>query len=114
MRPSSRSKSLPQRPRGERGKLVPVEGDDLYSVLPREEGNCNMSAAIPFRVLVVDDTPAIHDDYRKVLCRPAAAAAAAVSEMEALLFGEDSTTDGVDGVDDATAKPSFVLDSAFQ
>ena len=39
------------------------------------------------RILVIDDTPAIHDDFRKVL---GAESAPALQEDEALLFGEGS------------------------
>src|SRR3954468_13165313 len=39
------------------------------------------------RLLVVDDTPAIHEDFRKILAVAPASAADALQEDEALLFG---------------------------
>jgi len=54
------------------------------------------------RILLVDDTPAIHEDFRKTLA--AAAPACALDEDEAILFG-------------ATARAAsicFEMDSAFQ
>jgi diguanylate cyclase (GGDEF)-like protein/PAS domain S-box-containing protein len=54
------------------------------------------------RILLVDDTPAIHEDFRKTLA--AAAPATALDEDEAILFG-------------ATARAAsicFEMDSAFQ
>ena len=69
-------------------------------------------ASKEFRVLVIDDAPAIHDDYRKVLCRPAAEAGAAMADMEAVLFG------GGGGVADIIGwepeQTAFALDSAMQ
>src|SRR5580698_2188857 len=56
------------------------------------------------RVLVVDDTPAIHEDFRKIL-QVAAPTDASLQDDEAFLFGA------------ATATPAavlFQLDSAFQ
>ena len=56
------------------------------------------------RILIVDDNPSIHADFREILC-PVTKIAAAVDAMEAALFGD--------------AKPvasgtSFELDSAYQ
>jgi diguanylate cyclase (GGDEF)-like protein/PAS domain S-box-containing protein len=54
------------------------------------------------RVLLVDDTPAIHEDFRKSLA--AAASVGAVGEHEAMLFGTTARA----------ASISFEMDSAFQ
>ena len=53
------------------------------------------------RLLMIDDNPAIHDDYRKIL---AGRASAQTSDAEAALFGETA----------AVAGPSFDVDSAMQ
>src|SRR5687768_17561879 len=68
----------------------------------------------PHRVLVIDDMPAIHEDYRKVLgCGAAVASAqrAAVDEMEALLFGgaDDESADR-----SAANEPIFDVEFALQ
>src|SRR5580765_4026771 len=44
-------------------------------------------AATNRRILVVDDNPAIHGDFRKILAEPAREMSA-LSELEALLFGQ--------------------------
>ncbi len=54
------------------------------------------------RVLLVDDTPAIHEDFRKSLA--AAASVGAVGEHEAMLFGTTASA----------ASICFEMDSAFQ
>ena len=54
------------------------------------------------RILLADDMPAIHDDFRKVLLP--ATAASNLDDMESALFG--TTT--------KTAEADFVLDSAYQ
>jgi diguanylate cyclase len=54
------------------------------------------------RLLVIDDNPAIHEDYRKILVRDEQAA---MSAAEAALFGEDSP---------ATERPTFDVVSALQ
>jgi diguanylate cyclase (GGDEF)-like protein len=54
------------------------------------------------RILVIDDNPAIHQDYRKIL---AADGKALTSEAEAGLFGERQPD---------TARPRFDMDSAMQ
>jgi two-component system NtrC family sensor kinase len=54
------------------------------------------------RILLVDDLPSIHEDFRKILCPPAATTD--LDADEALLFGEPSRT----------ASVRFELDSAFQ
>lgn len=53
------------------------------------------------RILLIDDMPSIHDDFRKILA--AAPAKSELDEMEERLFGSSSTP-----------KAGFVLDSAFQ
>jgi diguanylate cyclase len=53
------------------------------------------------RLLMIDDNPAIHDDYRKIL---AGRASDKTSDAEAALFGEKA----------AVAGPSFDVDSAMQ
>jgi PAS domain S-box-containing protein len=57
------------------------------------------------RILVVDDNPSIHADFRKILCPERTASSAAVSSLAEELF--DTA---------ATARPGgrFELDSAFQ
>jgi diguanylate cyclase (GGDEF)-like protein/PAS domain S-box-containing protein len=54
------------------------------------------------RILLADDMPAIHDDFRKILLP--AAAAANLDDVEAALFGASVKA----------AAPDFVLDSAYQ
>jgi two-component system NtrC family sensor kinase len=54
------------------------------------------------RILLVDDLPSIHEDFRKILCPPAAAVD--FEADEALLFDEPTRT----------ASARFDLDSAFQ
>ena len=54
------------------------------------------------RILVIDDNPAIHQDYRKILI---ADGKALTSEAEAGLFGEQQPD---------TARPRFDMDSAMQ
>jgi two-component system, NtrC family, sensor kinase len=55
------------------------------------------------RILVVDDNPAIHEDFRKILCPPPASTA--LDAMEEALFGE---TRG------AAPAQGFEVDSAYQ
>jgi two-component system, NtrC family, sensor kinase len=56
------------------------------------------------RILVIDDNPAIHEDFRKILCG-SMATTDAVSESEAALFGEAVVI---------ASDPQFQMDSAFQ
>ena len=56
------------------------------------------------RILVVDDNPTIHSDFRKILC-PADNGDAAANKLEAALFDEALPT---------TQTMSFELDSAYQ
>ena len=71
------------------------------------------ASAEVFRILVVDDTRSIHDDFRKVLCgaaKPAGAAAADLDDLESKLFGDGgAATAGAPG--DVFR---FELDSAYQ
>ena len=56
------------------------------------------------RILVVDDNPAIHDDFRKIL-NPVSAMAAELAAVEAVLFDEPA----------GKATPiQFRIESAFQ
>lgn len=56
------------------------------------------------RILVIDDNPAIHEDFRKILSA-GLVSAAALSESERALFGEDASP---------VRSVSFHVDSAFQ
>jgi len=58
------------------------------------------------RILVVDDNPAIHEDFRKIF-RGSTAAASALSETEAAFFGEAPSRD-------VTADVDVEMDSALQ
>ncbi|MDR7296242.1 signal transduction histidine kinase [Pelomonas aquatica] len=62
-----------------------------------------MNTATNRRILLVDDMPAIHDDFRKILA-PAAAPADALDAVEAALFGDAPKA----------APLSFEIDSAYQ
>jgi PAS domain S-box-containing protein len=55
------------------------------------------------RILLVDDNPSIHADFRKILCPPPGDASLAA--LEAALFGERAAPEPA---------PGFELDSAFQ
>jgi len=57
------------------------------------------------RILLVDDMPAIHEDFRKVLV-PQAPANAELNDIEAALFGDEAAP--------AADAIAFELDSAFQ
>jgi two-component system NtrC family sensor kinase len=54
------------------------------------------------RILLVDDLASIHEDFRKILCPPAATAG--LDADEAVLFGEPTSTAAI----------RFEMDSAFQ
>lgn len=54
------------------------------------------------RILLIDDTPSIHDDFRKILT-PTSAPHAELDEMEAALFGSEVKS----------TSPLFELDSAY-
>ncbi len=62
------------------------------------------SSPAPVRLLVIDDNPSIHDDFRKILCA-GGDSAASLHSAEAALFGEESGC-GVEA--------RFEVDSAFQ
>ncbi len=63
-----------------------------------------MSVAANRRILLIDDMPAIHEDFRKILCPPARAAAG-LDAMEAALFGTETVP---------AAIADFELESAYQ
>jgi two-component system cell cycle sensor histidine kinase/response regulator CckA len=56
------------------------------------------------RILVIDDNPAVHEDFRKILCPPSSKGVE-MRATEKALFGE---------VDDAPSSPEFCVDSALQ
>lgn len=56
------------------------------------------------RILVIDDNPAIHEDFRKIFCADAPTAEA-LSRSAAVFFGEAKAPEGDAG---------FEMDSAFQ
>lgn len=57
------------------------------------------------RILVIDDNPSIHEDFRKILSPAAAKFAAGLDADEAALFGETANT---------ARSWNFQIDSAFQ
>jgi signal transduction histidine kinase len=63
-----------------------------------------MSAPAP-RLLIVDDNPAIHADFRKILCPPDASVGHALASLEAELFSIDPVL---------PVLPPFSVDSARQ
>lgn len=60
------------------------------------------------RILVIDDNPAIHEDFRKIF-GAVSATNEALAESEAALFGDAVTVAGNDG-----SRPRFQIDSALQ
>jgi two-component system sensor histidine kinase/response regulator len=64
----------------------------------------NLPSEKNHRVLVVDDNPSIHEDFRKILS-PATAKAADLDATEAALFGPSP---------DVVEQPQFEVDSAYQ
>jgi two-component system sensor histidine kinase/response regulator len=64
----------------------------------------NMPADTNRRVLVIDDNPSIHGDFRKILS-PAATGSAAFDAAEAAVFGLST---------DAVEQTQFEMDSAYQ
>lgn len=60
------------------------------------------------RILVVDDNPAIHEDFRKIF-GSTSTTSAALDAAEAALFGITATNDGADAL-----RPVFQIDSALQ
>jgi EAL domain-containing protein (putative c-di-GMP-specific phosphodiesterase class I)/CheY-like chemotaxis protein len=61
-------------------------------------------ASINRRLLVIDDNPAIHEDFRKILCRDSQSTLA-LNEAEAELFGDVAAE---------TTHNAFFIESAFQ
>src|SRR5437868_5145241 len=57
------------------------------------------------RILLVDDMPAIHEDFRKILMPQAPAGHEELDAVEAALFGDDDKT---------LPQISFEFDSAYQ
>jgi len=57
------------------------------------------------KILVIDDNPAVHEDYQKVLC-PSSRDHKLLDDLEAMLFGEAPVAE--------TEEVSFEIDSAFQ
>jgi PAS domain S-box-containing protein len=64
----------------------------------------NLPAEKNRRVLIIDDNPAIHDDFRKILS-PAITSGLDLDEAETAIFGEPTN---------AVRQTSFVVDSAYQ
>ncbi len=62
-----------------------------------------MITAMNSRILVIDDMPAIHENFRKIL-GPQVDAGAALSEFEHALFGDEAKA----------ARAAFEVDSAYQ
>ncbi len=56
------------------------------------------------RIVIIDDNPSIHDDFRKIL-QPTDPGSASLDAKEALLFGESPS---------AETETGFEVDSAFQ
>ncbi|WP_426996820.1 two-component system response regulator [Pseudarthrobacter sp. N5] len=64
-----------------------------------------MSAPTNRRILLIDDTPSIHEDFRRILSDPGAGAGSEMAAAEEALFGEAAEPASV---------PGFDLDSAYQ
>src|SRR3989442_1299992 len=69
----------------------------------RKAAEVNLSAA-PSRILIIDDAPAIHNDFQKILT--ADKEGSALDAEEAALFGQCSAP--------AIEERHFILDSAYQ
>lgn len=69
--------------------------------------NLNQNPSIPSndRILIIDDNPAIHEDFRKILKPAGATLAAELDHDEATLFGEKPAS---------VHSTTFQIDSAFQ
>ena len=66
-----------------------------------------MSSSSPDRrVLIVDDTPNIHDDFRKILAPSGGVSNAVIDDLEAALFGDEP--------EDRHELPTFTLGHAYQ
>lgn len=59
---------------------------------------------VKHRILVIDDNPEIHQDFRKILCTERGSASR-LEEAEAILFGDTSSLDG---------QSQFEIESAHQ
>src|SRR6185295_19320366 len=89
----------PQRRPGPRRDLHPrTAGEPGPSSFPSR-----MNAITSHRILIIDDTPAIHDDFRQILCPPAAPIA--LDDAEGALFGKSASR---------KTAAHFEVDSAFQ
>src|SRR4051812_11927537 len=66
-----------------------------------------MAEKLPHRVLVIDDNPDVHEDFRKVLCEDRASSTA-LEAVEAQLFEEEQNTTFLGN------QYKFRIDSAFQ
>lgn len=66
-----------------------------------------MTDATNHRILLIDDTPSIHEDFRKILGGDDGEAKEALADAKAAFFGGDDISE--DG-----AHPEFELDSAYQ
>jgi two-component system, sensor histidine kinase and response regulator len=60
------------------------------------------------RILVIDDNPAIHDDFRKIFAR-VSSEESALAGSDAALFGDADTSRGI-----AASRPQFHIDFALQ
>ncbi|HEX8916665.1 MAG TPA: response regulator, partial [Humisphaera sp.] len=79
------------------------------------DNNPDTPPAVNRRVLLVDDSPQIHEDYRR--CLAAAVAASELDAMESALFGGGTGTGGGSGGGGGAAvagRPPFEIDSALQ
>lgn len=59
-----------------------------------------------YRILIVDDNPSIHEDFRKILSKPIDSSE--LDELEANLFGTSTAKSGKEKL------PDYRIDSAFQ
>src|ERR1700710_208660 len=64
------------------------------------------------RILVIDDNPAIFEDFRKVLAAPSTPSA--LTDLEAALFGDDDAGAGVATAAALPSPPAYELDHAQQ
>lgn len=64
-----------------------------------------MPGVTPYRILVIDDNAAIHDDFRKVLGTPVVDGNSGVADLEAALFDECEA---------AATGPTYEIDTALQ
>ena len=59
------------------------------------------------RILVIDDSEAIHRDFREILCPEQSQSLEEMEQMEEMLFGAPSSSE-------SSSSPVFEVDSAFQ